>query len=66
VADVIVVDVMFNACGETIETLSRYAEIIDLDGILRCAHCLSQDCCAPSRLCGIKDVMDEISAGRKQ
>ena len=24
---------MFNACGETYETLQRYAETIDLDGI---------------------------------
>ncbi len=33
VADEFVVDLMFNACGETNQTLSRYAEIIDLDGI---------------------------------
>jgi predicted nucleotidyltransferase len=33
VADEIIVDVMFNACGETTETLSRYAETVDLDGI---------------------------------
>lgn len=33
VADAFVVDVMFNACGETYETLQRYAETIDLDGI---------------------------------
>ena len=33
VADEIIVDLMFNACGETNQTLSRYAEIIDLDGI---------------------------------
>ncbi|MBI4938237.1 MAG: nucleotidyltransferase [Nitrosomonadales bacterium] len=33
VADEFVVDLMFNASGETSETLARYAEIIDLDGI---------------------------------
>jgi predicted nucleotidyltransferase len=33
VADEFVVDVMFNACGETYETLERYREVIDLDGI---------------------------------
>lgn len=33
VADEIIVDVMFSACGETTETLSRYAETVDLDGI---------------------------------
>ncbi len=33
VADEFVVDLLFNACGETNETLARYAEIIDLDGI---------------------------------
>ena len=33
VADEIIVDLMFNACGETTETLSRYAETVDLDGI---------------------------------
>jgi predicted nucleotidyltransferase len=33
VADEFVVDLLFNACGETNETLARYAEIVDLDGI---------------------------------
>lgn len=33
VADEFVVDLLFNACGETNETLVRYAEIVDLDGI---------------------------------
>jgi predicted nucleotidyltransferase len=33
VADEIIVDLMFNACGETTETLSRYAETVDLDGV---------------------------------
>lgn len=33
VADEFVVDVMFNACGETFETLARYHEVVDLDGI---------------------------------
>ena len=33
VADAFVVDIMFNACGETYETLRQYAETIDLDGI---------------------------------
>lgn len=33
VADEIIVDVMFNACGETTATLAPYAETVDLDGI---------------------------------
>ena len=33
VADEFVVDLLFDACGETNETLARYAEIVDLDGI---------------------------------
>jgi len=33
VADEFVVDVLFNACGETYATLERYREIVDLDGI---------------------------------
>lgn len=33
VADAFVVDIMLAACGETYETLSRYAETVDLDGI---------------------------------
>jgi predicted nucleotidyltransferase len=33
VADAIVVDIMLNACGETYETLKRYAETVDLDGL---------------------------------
>lgn len=33
VADEFIVDLLFNACGETNQTLSRYAEIVDLDGI---------------------------------
>ena len=33
VADAFVVDIMFNACGETYETLKQYAETVDLDGI---------------------------------
>ncbi len=33
VADAFVVDLMFNACGETYETLKPYAETIDLDGV---------------------------------
>jgi predicted nucleotidyltransferase len=33
VADAIVVDIMLNACGETYETLKRYSQTIDLDGI---------------------------------
>jgi len=33
VADDIIVDVMFNACGETFDTLKKYAQLIDLDGI---------------------------------
>lgn len=33
VADEFLVDVMFNACGETYETLKQHAETVDLDGI---------------------------------
>lgn len=33
IADEFVVDVLFNACGETYESLNRYRELIDLDGI---------------------------------
>lgn len=33
VADAFVVDIMFNACGETYETLKQYAETVDLDGV---------------------------------
>lgn len=33
IADEIIVDLLFNACGESYETLKAYAEIIDLDGI---------------------------------
>jgi len=33
VADEFIVDLLFNACGETSQTLSRYAETVDLDGI---------------------------------
>ena len=32
-ADAFVVDVMLNACGETYETLIRYAETLELDGL---------------------------------
>ncbi|MBI5937519.1 MAG: hypothetical protein HY850_06705 [Betaproteobacteria bacterium] len=33
VADAFVVDVMLNACGETYDTLKRYVETIDLEGL---------------------------------
>lgn len=33
VADEFIVDLMFNACGETYETLSKYQEITEIDGI---------------------------------
>ncbi|MDR2209737.1 MAG: hypothetical protein LBE22_12455 [Azoarcus sp.] len=33
VADAFMVDIMLNACGETYETLSQYAETVELDGI---------------------------------
>jgi hypothetical protein len=33
VADAFVVDLMFNACGETYESLLPYAVTIDLDGV---------------------------------
>lgn len=32
VADEFIVDIMFNACGETYESLKQYAEVIDMDG----------------------------------
>ena len=34
VADAFVVDVLFTACGETYETLRRYMETVEIDGIL--------------------------------
>lgn len=33
VADDIIVDVMFNACGETFDTLKKYSQIMYIDGI---------------------------------
>ncbi len=33
VADAFIVDIMLNACGETYDTLKRYAETVELDGI---------------------------------
>ena len=33
VADAFVVDLMFNACGETYESLQPYATTIDFDGV---------------------------------
>lgn len=33
VADAFVVDIMLNACGETYETLLKYAETLDFDGL---------------------------------
>lgn len=33
VADAFVVDIMLNACGETYETLKRYAETLDFEGV---------------------------------
>jgi predicted nucleotidyltransferase len=33
VSDEFIVDIMFNACGETYETLSKYKETTDIDGI---------------------------------
>jgi predicted nucleotidyltransferase len=33
VADAFVVDLMLNACGETYDSLQKYAETVDLDGI---------------------------------
>lgn len=32
-ADEVVVDILFNACGETYESLKNHIEIIDLDGL---------------------------------
>jgi predicted nucleotidyltransferase len=33
VVDAFVIDIMFTACGETYETLKKYAETADLDGL---------------------------------
>jgi predicted nucleotidyltransferase len=33
VADAIVVDIMLNACGETYETLKKYTDTVDIDGL---------------------------------
>ena len=33
IADAFVVDLMLNACGETYETLKRYATTVDVDGV---------------------------------
>lgn len=33
VVDEIVVDIMFNACGESYDSLKKYAETIEIDGI---------------------------------
>lgn len=33
VADAFVVDLMLNACGETYDTLNRYSETVELDGL---------------------------------
>ena len=33
VADAFVVDIMLNACGETFDSLRRFAETIDLEGL---------------------------------
>ena len=33
VADAFIVDIMLNACGETYETLKKYAETLDVDGV---------------------------------
>ncbi len=33
VADAFVIDVMFNACGETYKSLKNYTQIIEIDGI---------------------------------
>lgn len=33
VADIFVVDIMLNACGETYETLRKFVETVDLEGI---------------------------------
>ena len=32
-ADEVVVDIMFNACGETYDSLKKYAETIEFDGV---------------------------------
>jgi predicted nucleotidyltransferase len=32
-ADEVVVDIMFNACGETYDSLKKYAETVEFDGI---------------------------------
>lgn len=33
VADAFIVDIMLNACGETYETLKKYAETLEVDGV---------------------------------
>lgn len=33
VADDIIVDIMFNSCGETFESLQKYAQEIEIDGV---------------------------------
>lgn len=33
VADAFIVDIMLNACGETYETLKKYAQTLDVDGV---------------------------------
>lgn len=33
VADAFIVDIMLNACGETYETLKKYAETLNVDGV---------------------------------
>lgn len=54
VADAFVVDLMLNANGHTYDTLSRYAETVDLDGIP--VRSVSRACCSPSKPCGTRTL----------
>ena len=59
VADEFIVDLLFNACGETNQTLARYAEIVDLDGIP--VRTLSlEGLLLTKQTVGDKDVMDRM------
>ena len=59
VADAFVVDIMLNANGQTFDSLSRYAETIDLDGIPVCTVNL-QGLLLTKQTVRDKDVADRI------
>lgn len=59
VADAFVVDILLNACGQTYESLARYEEVIDLDGIpLRTINL--EGLILTKQTTRDKDVMDRI------